>query len=123
MDVSKILPCSAPTPTEHTLQIIQNSENALLAAAYMDPLPPINKSTSELMSAYQSELRCEMEALYGTAGRDVAAAPVPSVRFTIPFLYDRVFHVLMKFRHTSLPLQKTILLARKALNLPKLILT
>ena len=79
MDVSKILPCSAATPTEHTLQIIQNSENAPLAAAYIEPLPPINKSTPELISAYQSELRREMEALYGTAGRNVAAAPVLSV--------------------------------------------
>ena len=85
MDVSKILPCSASTFTERAPQIIQNSANALLDAAYMDPLPPVTTSTSELMSAYQSELRREMEACYGTAGRNVAAALVPSVCFGMLF--------------------------------------
>ena len=99
MDVSKILLCSASTFTECALQ----TENALLAAAYMEPLPSINKSTSELMSTYQSELCCEMEALYGTAGRNVAAAPVTSVCFTIHFLYDRESDMLVQFRHMSLP--------------------
>ena len=85
-EVSEILARSTATPIEHAPQIIQNSVNALSAAAYMDCcfVPPINMSTSEPMSPYQSELPHQMEILF-PANCAVGAAPVPSVCPTIPF--------------------------------------
>jgi hypothetical protein len=87
-DVSKILPRSATTPTEHAPQIIQNSANVQL--------------TVEPMSPYQSVLHREVETLFGTANHAPAAALAPPVCSMIHFRYDCGFQRL-DLRFTRLP--------------------
>ena len=100
-DVIKMLQVSrSASAHEHARQIIQCHASAPLAGAcdrwYSASSISMSTLDSEYMSpTFRSEVDREVEMLFGSANHATDSMLVPSVRFGMFSLGDRVFHTLM----------------------------